>query len=221
MKPTEDLQLQISQIEVAIKDLEEEKTRIQSVLDENIEQNNLEMKSNLPKQIAAILKANEGLEYDEDFRRFDYYDDHKLVFTYNIKDVKDVEDVLSKVEDAISAYQILKSHFDFNRFSIRYSDDDRDTYHVFSNVDSANVRLRFVDSNKIDVTIARSFGIDEYLHLRTYLTDTTSIVTRPSDDTVVEIEDNQIIDLIADLRYRFDQMIENVNQYHVSYEEQN
>ena len=221
MKPTEDLRLQISQIEVAIKELEEEKTRIQSVLDENIKQNNLEMKSNLPKQIAAILETHEGLSYNEDFLRFDYYDDHKLVFTYNIKDAEDAEDVLSKVSDAISAYQIFKSHFDFNRFTIRYSDNNRDTYHVFSNADSVNVQLKFVDSNKIDVTIARSFGIDEYLHLRTHLTDTISIITRPSDDATVEIEDNQIIDLISDLRYRFDQMIENVNQYHVSYEEQN
>lgn len=221
MKPTEDLRLQISQIDAAIEELRSEKTRLESLLNENIEQNNLETKSNLPKQIAAILEAHEGLEYDEDFRRFDYCDDHRLVFTYNIKDVKDVEDVLSKVEDAISAYQIFKSYFDFNRFSIRYSDDDRDTYHVFSNQDSVNVRLKFVDSNKIDVTVARSFGIDEYLHLRAYLTDTTSIVTRPSDDTTVEIEDNQIIDLISDLRHRFDQMVENVNQYRIAYEEQN
>lgn len=223
MKPTEDLQLQISQIEVAIKDLEEEKTRIQSVLDENIEQNKLETRSNLSKQIATILEENDGLEYDEGRRKFDYYDeDGRFVFSYNVANVidEDVEDALSKVSDALSAYRILKSHFDFNRFSISYVSDGRESYHVFSNRDNVNVRLKFVDSNKIDVTMTRSFGIDEYLHLRTYLTDTTSIVTKPSRDAIVEIEDNQIIDLISDLYDRFDQMIENVNHYRVSYEVQ-
>lgn len=223
MKPTIDLRKQISQIDIAIKELEEEKNRVQALLNENIEQNKLETRSNLSKQIATILKENDGLEYDEGRRKFDYYDeDGRFVFSYNVADVidEDMEEALSKVSDALSAYQIMKSHFDFNRFSISYVSDGRESYHVFSNRDNVNVRLKFIDSNKIDVTMTRSFGIDEYLHLRTYLTDTTSIVAKPSRDAIVEIEDNQIIDLISDLRDRFDQMIENVNQYRVSYEVQ-
>lgn len=223
MKPTIDLRHQIDQIDIAIKELEEEKNRVQALLNANIEQNKLETRSNLSKQIATILEENDGLEYDEGRRKFDYFDeDGKFVFTYNVADVidEDMEEALSKVSDALSAYRIMKSHFDFNRFSISYVSDGRESYHVFSNRDNVNVRLKFVDSNKIDVTMTRSFGIDEYLHLRTYLTDTTSIVTRPSGDVTVEIEDNQIIDLISDLSNRFDQMIENVNQYRVSYEVQ-
>lgn len=223
MKPTIDLRKQISQIDIAIKELEEEKNRVQALLNENIEQNKLETRSNLSKQIATILEENDGLEYDEGRRKFDYYDeDGRFIFTCNVADVidEDMEEALSKVTDAVSAYQIMKSHFDFNRFSISHVSDGRESYHVFSNRDNVNVRLKFVDSNKIDVTMTRSFGIDEYLHLRTYLTDTTSIVTKPSSETIVEIEDNQIIDLISDLYSRFDQMIENVNQYRVSYEVQ-
>lgn len=223
MKPTIDLRKQISQIDIAIKELYEEKNRVQALLNENIEQNKLETRSNLSKQIATILEENDGLEYDEGRRKFDYYDeDGRFIFTYNVADVidEDMEEALSKVTDAVSAYQIMKSHFDFNRFSISYVSDGRESYHVFSNRDNVNVRLKFVDSNKIDVTMTRSFGIDEYLHHRTYLTDTTSIVAKPSRDAIVEIEDNQIIDLISDLSNRFDQMIENVNQYRVSYEVQ-
>lgn len=132
----------------------------------------------------------------------------------------DMTKILSKVNDAVLAHQILKSHFDFNRFTITNSDDDRDTYHIFSNLDKVNVRLTFATSSTIFVTVNRSFGIDEYLHLRTHLTDTTSIFVRPSNDTTVEIEDSQTIDLISDLDARFDQMVENVDRYYVSYEEQ-
>lgn len=220
MKSTVDLKIQISQIDVAIEELKAEKTRLESLLDEHIEQNNLEIKS---KQIATMLKENDGLEYNEKFRRFDYYDeDGRFVFTYNVDTLKDedLEDILLKVSDAISAYQIFTSHFDFNRFSIKYSSEDRDTYHIFSNKDNVNVRMRFVDSSKMNVTVIRSFGVNEYSHIRTYLTDTTSIITRPNDEATVDIEDNQTIDLISDLDSRFDQMVENVNQYRIVHEDQ-
>ena len=224
MKPTVDLQIQISQIDAAIDELKAEKNRLESLLNENLEQNKLERISSYSQQIKTILEMHEGLEYSEEYQKFDYYDkEGRFVFSYNVKtsNENDIVKILSKVNDAVLAHQILRSHFDFNRFTLIESNDDRDTYHIFSNLDNVNVRLKFAYGSKIDVTITRSFGIDEYSHLRTYLTDTTSIVTKPSGEAAVDIEDNQMIDLISDLDSRFDQMVENVNQYQISYESQN
>lgn len=223
MKPTVDLKIQISQIDVAIDELKAEKTRLESLLNENLEQNKQEKLSSYSNQIKTMLEAHEGLEYSEEYQKFDYYDeDGQFVFSYNAmqSNEDDLVKILSKVDDAVLAHRILKSHFDFNRFTIITSDEDRDTYHIFSNLDKVNVRLTFATSSTIFVTVNRSFGIDEYLHLRMHLTDTTSIFVRPSNDTTVEIEDSQTIDLISDLDARFDQIVENVNQYCISYEEQ-
>lgn len=223
MKPTVDLQIQISQIDVAIDELKAEKNRLESLLNENLEQNKLERISSHSKQIKTMLDMHEGLEYSEKYQKFDYYDeDGRFVFSYNVKtsNENDIVKILSKVNDAVLAHRILRSHFDFNRFTIRKSNNDRDVYHIFSNLDNVNVRLKFADGSKIDVTVIRSFGVDEYSHFRTSLTDTTSVVTRPSSEAAVDIEDNQMIDLISDLDSRFDQMVENVNQYLVSYEVQ-
>lgn len=224
MKPTVDLKIQISQIDVAIEELKAEKTRLESLLNENLAQNKIEKISSYSQRIKTMIEMHEGLEYSETFQKFDYYDeDGRFVFSYNMmqSNEDDMIKILSKINDAVLAHRILKSHFDFNRFTIRKSNNDRDVYHIFSNLDNVDVRLKFADGSKIDVTVIRSFGIDEYSHLRTYLTDTTSIVTRPNDEATVEIEDNQTIDLISDLDARFDQMVENVNQHHVSYESQN
>lgn len=223
MKPTVDLKIQISQIDVAIDELKAEKTRLESLLNENLEQNKQEKLSSYSNQIKMMLEAHEGLEYSEEHQKFDYYDeDGQFIFYYDAmqSNEDDFVKILSKVNDAVLAHRILKSHFDFNRFTIITSDEDRDTYHIFSNLDKVNVRLTFATSSMIFVTVNRSFGTDEYLHLRTHLTDTTSIFVRPSNDTTVEIEDSQTIDLISDLDARFDQIVENVNRYYVSYEEQ-
>lgn len=223
MKPTVDLKIQISQIDTAIEELKAEKTRLESLLNENLEQNKLERLSAYSRQITMMLEMHEGLEYSETFQKFDYFDkDGRFVFTYKVKlsDEEDLVKILSKINDAILAHRILSSHFDFDRFTIIKSDDDRDSYHIFSNQDEVNVRLKFACGSKIDVTVFRSFGVNEYLHLLTHLTDTTSIAVRPSSEATVEIEDNQTIDLISDLDTRFDQMIENVNQYRISYDHQ-
>ena len=223
MKPTVDLKIQISQIDVAIEELKAEKTRLESLLNENLAQNKIEKISSYSNQIAMMLEMHEGLEYSETFQKFDYFDkEGRFVFTYKVKlsDEEDFVKILSKINDAIVAHRILSSHFDFNTFTI-IKTDDLDTYQIFSNLDEVNVRLKFAYGSKIDVTVFRSIASNEYSHLRTYLTDTTSIAIRPNSEATFEIEDRQTIDLISDLNSRFDQMVENVNQYHVSYESQN
>lgn len=224
MKPTVDLKIQISQIDVAIEELKAEKTRLESLLDENVKRNKLERISSYSRQIAMMLEMHEGLEYREESQKFDYYDkEGRFVFSYNLtlSNEDDLVKILSKINDAVLAHRILKSHFDFDRFTLIESDNDRDTYQIFSSQDEVDVRLKFADGSKIDVTVNRSFYVDEYSHLRTYLTNTTSIMVRPTSEATVEIEDNQTIDLISDLDSRFNQMIENVKQYRVSYEFQN
>ena len=170
-----------------------------------------------------MLEMHEGLEYSETFQKFDYFDkEGRFVFTYKatLSDEEDLNKILSKINDAISAHRILRSHFDFNSFTI-IKTDDLDMYQIFSNLDEVNVRLKFAYGSKIDVTVFRSISSNEYSHLRAHLTDTTSVAVRPSSEATIEIEDHQTIDLISDLNSRFDQMVENVNQYHVSYESQN
>lgn len=223
MKPTVNLKIQISQIETAIEELNAEKIRLESLLNENLEQNHLEKISSYSRQIKTMIEMHEGLEYSETFHKFDYFDkDGRFVFTYKVKlsDEEDFVKILSKINDAIVAHRILSSHFDFNTFTI-IKTDDLDTYQIFSNLDEVNVRLKFAHGSKIDVTVFRSIASNEYSHLRTYLTDTTSIAIRPNSEATFEIEDRQTIDLISDLDSRFDQIVENVNQYHVSYESQN
>lgn len=223
MKPTVDLKIQINQIDVAIEELNAEKIRLESLLNENLEQNHLEKISSYSQQIKTMIEMHEGLEYSETFQKFDYFDkDSRFVFTYKVKlsDEEDFVKILSKINDAIVAHRILSSHFDFNTFTI-IKTDDLDTYQIFSNLDEVNVRLKFAHGSKIDVTVFRSIASNEYSHLRTYLTDTTSITIRPSSEATFEIEDRQTIDLISDLDSRFDQMVENVNRYQVSYESQN
>lgn len=222
MKPTVDLKIQISQIETAIEELNAEKIRLESLLNENLEQNHLEKISSYSQQIKTMIEMHEGLEYSETFQKFDYFDkDGRFVFTYKVKlsDEEDFVKILSKINDAIVAHRILSSHFDFNTFTI-IKTDDLDMYQIFSNSDEVNVRLKFIHGSKIDVTVFRSISSNEYLHLRLHLTDTTSVAVIPSSEATIEIEENQKIDLISDLNSRFDQMVENVNQYHVSYERQ-
>ena len=223
MKPTVDLKIQISQIDVAIEELKAEKTRLESLLNENLAKNKIEKISSYSNQIAMMLEMHEGLEYSETFQKFDYFDkEGRFVFTYKatISDEEDLNKILSKINDAISAHRILRSHFDFNSFTI-IKTDDLDMYQIFSNLDEVNVRLKFAYGSKIDVTVFRSISSNEDSHLKAHLTDTTSVAVRPSSEATIEIEDHQTIDLISDLNSRFDQMVENVNQYHVSYESQN
>lgn len=75
MKPTIDLKIQISQIDVAIDDLKAEKTRLESLLNENIVKNKQERISSYSNQIKMMLETHEGLEYSEEFQKFDYYDE--------------------------------------------------------------------------------------------------------------------------------------------------
>lgn len=222
MKPTVDLKIQISQIDVAIEELKAEKTRLESLLNENLAQNKIEKISSYSQRIKTMIEMHEGLEYSETFQKFDYFDkDGRFVFTYNVKlsDEEDLVKILSKINDAIVAHRILSSHFDFNTFTI-IKTDDLDMYQIFSNRDEVNVRLRFSYGSKIDVTVFRSISSNEYSHLRAHLTDTTSVAVKPNDEATVEIEDNQTIDLISDLDARFDQMVENVNQYRIVHEDQ-